>query len=87
MPTSIRSSRRIDQVCYWIEPGHDVLKVVHGRVEWSKAAMRPPHHTLNNITTARASMAWPSPTGPIFSAVFAFTLTCSSATPIAVDRR
>jgi hypothetical protein len=36
-------------------------------------------------TPARASIARPSPTGPSFSAVLAFTLTCSSATPSAGD--
>ena len=32
-------------------------------------------YSLNNKLTALASIALPSPTGPIFSAVLAFTLT------------
>jgi hypothetical protein len=41
----------------------------------------------SNKTTARASMLRPWPTGPSFSAVLAFTLTCSGARPSAAAMR
>ena len=43
--------------------------------------------TPTNKQTARASIARPSPTGPIFSSVFAFTLTATVASPSAAAMR
>ena len=48
---------------------------------------RPALQTAANRQTARASIARPSPTGPIFSAVLAFTLTRPGSTPSASARR